>query len=98
MAEFQRNAALLADYLPTPFNAEQRTKIKTVFLRSQETFDTQATCNVRYDWLSSHEARDAAIDGWKRLVGPNTETLAVPGNHFEPFALDNVSLPSQVCL
>lgn len=91
IAEFQRNAALLASYSPISFNAEQRMKIKTIFLRSQETFDTQTTCNIRYDWLSSQEARDAAFDSWKRLVGPNTETLLIPGHHFEPFSLENVS-------
>lgn len=90
---FQRSAALLADYHATPFNEEQRMKIKTIFLRSQDTLDTQATCDVRYDWLSSQDARDVALEGWKRLVGPNHDTLSIPGNHFEPFALQNVSLP-----
>lgn len=91
ISEFHRNAALLGKYSPVAFDAEQRTAIKTIFLRSRETFDTQTTCNVRYDWLSSQKARDAAIDSWKLLVGHNTKILIIPGHHFEPFAPENVS-------
>lgn len=69
------------------------TKIQTVYLRSQETLDTEAVCGVRYQWLSDNEARDAAIQGWESLVGGPIEVLPIAGNHFEPFLPHNVRLP-----
>lgn len=86
--QFQQNAALLGKYKPsTPaFNG-----IRTVMLRSQQTFDTETECGVRYDWLMSQEARDDAVKGWEELLGGRIEVFPIPGNHFEAFIPENVS-------
>ena len=91
ITEFKQNADLLADYHPQDHNASKDFKIRTVYLRSQETLDTEGTCGVAYDWLSSQDARDAAIHGWEKLVGGRMQVLPLCGNHFEPF------LPPNAC-
>ena len=90
ITEFKQNADLLADFNPKDFDASKDTKIRTVYLRSQETLDTETACGVRYPWLSSQAARDSAIQGWEGLVGAPVKVLPVPGNHFEPFLPQNV--------
>ncbi len=60
-------------------------------LRSQQTFDTETECGVRYDWLMSQEARDDAVKGWEELLGGRIEVFPIPGNHFEAFIPENVS-------
>ena len=86
--QFQQNAALLAKYHPV---THAHPVFKTVMLRSRETFETEAACGVRYDWLSSQGARDEAIKGWEEVLGGPIEVFPIPGNHFEAFSLENVS-------
>ena len=90
ITEFKQNADLLAEYNPQDYDATKDSKIRTVYLRSQETLDTEATCGVAYQWLSSQDARDSAIQGWEKLVGGRIKVLPLSGNHFEPFLLPNV--------
>ncbi|MCJ1393393.1 hypothetical protein MMC18_006267 [Xylographa bjoerkii] len=85
--EFQINASLLGRYKPSKANG---LKLKTVMLRSQDVFDTESVCGVRYDWLSNQDARAAAIVAWEGLVGGHVEVLPIPGNHFEAFSRDNI--------
>lgn len=91
IAEFQQNAALLANYKPVDFDKRKHAKIRTIYLRSQETFDSEAICGVRYDWLSNQKHRDAAVRGWEALVGDYIEVFPITGNHFQPFTSDNVT-------
>lgn len=86
--QFQHNAALLAKYHSVK---RAHPVYKTVMLRSRDTFDTQAACGVRYDWLSSQVARDEAVKGWEELLGGPIEVFPIPGNHFEAFSPENVS-------
>lgn len=90
--EFKHNASLLAKFDPLDFDNTKHAKIKTVYLQSQETFDTEASCGLRYDWLSNQQVRTTAIRGWEVLVGDKIEVLPVPGNHFQPFDPEFVSL------
>ena len=62
-----------------------------MILRSQNVIDTERLCNVKYDWLSRQEARDEAVEGWMELLGVRARVLGIGGNHFEPFAQENVS-------
>lgn len=89
--EFQFNASLLGSYKAVSFSKTNRLRLKTVMLRSQDIFDTERLCGVRYDWLSSQDARAAAIVAWEGLVGGHVEVLPIPGNHFEAFSQKNVS-------
>lgn len=47
--------------------------------------DTTKLCGVEYAWLERQDLRDAAVDGWRGLVGEGMEVLEVEGNHFEIF-------------
>ena len=89
--EFQFNASLLASYKAVSFSKTNRPRLKTVMLRSQDVFDTESLCGVRYDWLNNQDARAAAIVAWEGLVGGHVEVLPIPGNHFEAFSQKNVS-------
>ncbi len=89
--EFQFNASLLGSYKAVSFSKTNRLRLKTVMLRSQDAFDTESLCGVRYDWLSNQDARAAAIVAWEGLVGGHVEVLPIPGNHFEAFSQKNVS-------
>jgi thioesterase domain-containing protein len=90
--EFQHNASLLKTYKPLPVSEENGSRFKVVMLRSQDTFDTENLCGVRYDWLTSQETRDAAIVSWEKLVGGHVEVFPIPGNHFEAFSPKNVRM------
>ena len=92
--EFQQNASLLAAYEPMDFDGSKHAKIRTVYLRSQETFDTETVCGVRYDWLNSQKCKDAAIHGWEALVGDHIEVFPITGNHFQPFTTAHVIPPT----
>jgi hypothetical protein len=91
ISEFEQNASILGQYNPPDFDASRDSKIKTFYLRSQDTIDTMAACGVKYDWLSNQSDRDEAVRGWERLVGGPIEVLSIPGNHFQPFTSQNVS-------
>jgi len=88
--EFQLNASLLGNYKEVSFAGTNRPRLKTVMLRSQDVFDTERLCGVRYDWLSNQDARAAAIVAWEGLVGGHVEVLPIPGNHFEAFSHGNI--------
>ncbi|KAL8719406.1 MAG: hypothetical protein Q9225_003591 [Loekoesia sp. 1 TL-2023] len=94
LREFKHCARLLSRYNPPPFTGEQQASIKTVMLRSADTFDAQALCGVEYPWLGSQEARSQAIEGWKGLVGDSLDVLTIPGDHFEIFKADNLEATS----
>lgn len=88
--EFMSNASLLGTYKPEFFHKANGERLKTVMLRSQDVFDTESLCGVRYDWLSRQDTRTAAIVAWEELVGGHVEVLPIPGNHFEAFSKENV--------
>jgi thioesterase domain-containing protein len=88
--EFDRNAALLGSYDPSPFSKSRGSGLKTVYLRSQEVLDAVELCGVTYDWLSNQDVRSDAIKAWEGLVGDHVQVLSIPGNHFEAFTPKNV--------
>ena len=88
--EFKHNASLLASYKP-PANVNLDSDFKVVILRCLDTIDTDRLCNVRYDWLSRQEVRNEAVERWMELLRVKAKVLDIRGNHFEPFAQENVS-------
>ena len=88
--QFQANAALLAEY-QAPQSSHPFKKV--VMLRSRDTFDCERLCGVHYPWLSDQNMRSRAVEAWKVLIGHDTKVLEIPGNHFEAFTMQNVSLP-----
>lgn len=47
--EFQFHASLLESYKAVFFSKTNRLRLKTIMLRSQNVFDTESLCGVRYD-------------------------------------------------
>ena len=85
--EFKRNARLLGNYSPPIINF-----VKAVMLRSRDILDTVKLCGVRYDWLSNQAARDDAVKRWEEMLGGEMHVLDIPGNHFQVFDQEFVSL------
>ncbi|KAL8881078.1 MAG: hypothetical protein Q9192_007879 [Flavoplaca navasiana] len=81
LTEFKANAALLGQYSPPP----ARCDIKTVILRSLETFDSSGLCGVKYEWLESQTARTEAVQGWQSMIAGSIDVLDIPGHHFQAF-------------
>ena len=88
-AQFEANAAMLGKYKPS---ATRVNFPKTIMLRSRGTLDCERLCGVRYPWISDQNTRSEAILAWEKLVGQKIAVLEIPGNHFETFAPQNVSL------
>ena len=88
-AQFQANAALLGKYKPSPTRMNLP---KVIMLQSRETLDCERLCGVQYPWISDQNTRAEAILAWEKLVRQEIPVLDIPGNHFEAFAPENVSL------
>lgn len=86
LTEFKANATLLGKYSPP----QVRCDVKTVVLRSRDTFDSSGLCGVKYGWLESQIARTKAIKGWESIVGESVDVLDIPGHHFQAFDEQNV--------
>lgn len=87
--QFQANSTMLGKYKP-PQSSQPFPKV--VLLRSRDTFDSEGLCGVKYPWLSDQQTRSQAIAAWEKLIGQSIQVLEIPGNHFEVFAQQNVSL------
>ena len=91
LAQFQTNAAMLGKYKPTTITTILST-FKVIMLQSRDTFDSEALCGIQYPWLQEQEERKSAIKAWCKLLGREMPVLEIPGNHFEPFKMENVSI------
>lgn len=91
LAQFQTNAAMLGKYKPTTTTTTLPT-FKVVMLQSRDSFDSEALCGIQYSWLGEQEDRERAIRAWRKLLGREMPVLKIPGNHFEPFKRENVSI------
>lgn len=89
-AQFHAHAGFLSDYLPSPTFPPK--DLRYVMLRNEETMDTSHLCGVAYPWLDDQEARSRSIKDWEDIVGCQITVLGIPGNHFEPFASQHVSV------
>lgn len=92
--QFQANAALLGKY-KAPKTSQAFPKV--VMLRSRDTFDSEGLCGVHYPWLSDQQTRSKAITSWEKLIGQSIKVFDIPGNHFEAFVPQNVSLMQIPC-
>ncbi|KAM0211985.1 hypothetical protein ACHAQD_009974 [Fusarium lateritium] len=88
--EFLSNTSLLGIYKPRSFTEATGKSLKTAILRNRDVLDTEALCGAKYDWLNRQDTRDAAIGTWEELVGGHINVFPIPGNHFQPFAEDNI--------
>ena len=88
LRQFTLNTALLVKFEPAPMP----TQPKMILLRSREGFDASGLACERHAWLEDREDRRSAVQGWETVVGAKVEVIDIPGNHFEVFEDDNVSL------
>ncbi len=88
LRQFTLNTALLVKFEPAPMP----TQPKMILLRSREGFDASGLACKRHAWLEDREDQRSAVEGWETVVGAKVEVIDVPGNHFEVFEENNVSL------
>ncbi|KAF7183364.1 hypothetical protein CNMCM7691_003563 [Aspergillus felis] len=85
--QFTSYAAMLGEYRPS----KMRTDIPSVLLQCEQTLNTTELCNVEYPWLENEAAQQDSISQWNTLLHTKMLVLKIPGNHFEPFKLQNVT-------
>ena len=90
-SQFEFNTQLLGRY--SPKIDERFTPPKTAFLRSREGFNPSGLPPgvVIPRWLSDRNNSKQIVDGWEKLVGQPVRVWDIPGHHFQPFDLSNVS-------
>lgn len=93
-AQFKHHARLLAEYSSQGIISEGiiPNDRKYFMLHSADTLDTFRLYGADFPWLSDEQCREAALAQWERLLGRSLAVLRIPGNHFEPFEPQNVSL------
>ncbi|GFF54876.1 conidial yellow pigment biosynthesis polyketide synthase [Aspergillus udagawae] len=85
--QFISYAAMLGEYRPSKL----QTPIPSVLLQCEQTLNTTELCKVEYPWLENEAAQQDSISQWNTLLHSKMLVLKIPGNHFEPFKLHNVT-------
>ena len=89
--QFRKNSALLKKHPPS-FDGPYP---QIAFLRSREGVKVESG-SMREKlpiWLTDREEPETTIGGWEMLLKRKLKWWDVPGNHFQPFMLENVSAP-----
>ena len=92
---FQWHAQLLSKHQMTPLSDIAGLNPHYVMLQSSDNFPTSKLCGVAYPWFESDAARHQATEQWREAItrgGGKMTVLMIPGNHFEPFLPENVSV------
>lgn len=89
--QFSDHARLLSEYQATTCSSKERCY---VMLQSEDCFESTRLCGVKYAWLEDMGARLESVSTWKEILGRQVTIIDIPGNHFEPFKPDNVSVVS----
>ncbi|KAL2869077.1 uncharacterized protein BJX67DRAFT_379556 [Aspergillus lucknowensis] len=84
--QFTRHAAMLGEYRPSKL----QTDLPFVLLQSEETLNTTTLCGIEYPWLENQATQQESVSQWNTLLQSTIRVLQIPGNHFEPFKLQNV--------
>ena len=63
-----------------------------ILLRSKEGFDARALPSAHVAWLEDRSNPHSIAEDWEEIVGAKVEVIGIPGNHFEPFEANNVSV------
>lgn len=67
---------------------------RVAFLRSREGMKVEPE-SLRGEvpvWLADRDEPETAVGGWERLLKGKFKRWDIPGNHFQPFLAENVSL------
>lgn len=88
--ELRKSSELLERYSPSPDGPYPR----VAFLRSREGMKVEFE-SMREEfpaWLVDRDEPEVTIRGWETLLKEKLKRWDVPGNHFQPFLAENVSI------
>jgi len=88
--QFRKSSDLLMGYSPSPDGPHPR----VAFLRSREGLKVESDL-MRDDvpvWLGDREQPETTVRGWEVLLREILKRWDVPGDHFQPFLPENVSV------
>lgn len=86
--QFAMNTEMMDSYCPHSMDTSCPPMI---YLRSRDGFCRPDIPDIPH-WLSNRDDRDSATSGWSMLTSTSILTLDIPGHHFSPFHVTNVSL------
>jgi hypothetical protein len=86
-AQFRMNSCLFGNYDPY---SSQGLFPPVTLLRSSEGFNPSDLSDVPL-WLADRTNPEQVVAGWENLIGSPIKVWAIPGNHFRPFEVSNVS-------
>lgn len=86
--QFTMNTEMMDSYRPRSMDTACPPMI---YLRSREGFCHPDIPDIPH-WLSDRDDRNSATNGWRTLTSASLLTLDIPGHHFSPFHITNVSL------
>lgn len=90
--QFKRSSELLKRYSPSSDGPYPR----VTFLRSREgvKIESESILEEIPVWLTDREEAETTVRGWEVLLEGNLKLWDVPGDHFQPFLPENVSVNS----
>lgn len=87
-SQFTANSRMLGHYDPRatkgPFPA-------LTYLRSTEGVNLKSVQDIP-SWLAERNDLNKLVEGWETLTGTRVKTFDIPGNHFQVFKSENVSI------
>jgi hypothetical protein len=88
--QFRKSSELLKRYSPSSDGPYPR----VAFLRSREgvTVESEPMQEKVPVWLADRDEPETTIGGWETLLKGKLERWDVPGDHFQPFLPENVSV------
>ena len=94
--QFRKSSELLKRYSPSSDGSYPR----VAFLRSREGVKVESDLMQEKVpvWLADRDEPGVTVDGWETLLKGKFKRWDVPGDHFQPFLPENVSIlkPSRV--
>lgn len=88
--QFGRSSELLKRYSPSPDGPYPR----VAFLRSREgmKIESESMLEEVPVWFTDREEPETTVRGWEMLLEGSLKRWNVPGDHFQPFLPENVSV------
>ena len=87
--QFTTNAKLLSEYDPYKI-ANEGLPLRLVCLVCRDGYNSPSRVDVP-SWLADRGDIATILKGWELVSGSAVQALDIPGHHFEPFQIQNVS-------
>ena len=88
-SQFITNAKLLSGYDPYK-TANEGPTLRLVCLICRDGYNSPSCVDIP-SWLTDRGDNTTILKGWELVSGSVVKALEIPGHHFEPFQLHNVS-------